>query len=271
MSTVMPSHSLNLPAVRSASPQMTLSRLLHAYWTEARYEALRTLRTPAFVIPTVALPVMLYVFFGIVLAGGKPAANPQIALQVLSGFTMFSVIGPGIFGLGIGFAMERQHGIVTLKRAQPMPFAANLLAKLFSAMSISLVVIALILAIATTFGHVELTAAQAMRTALVGVLGVLPFCALGLLIGTLVSGTGAPAIVNLIFFPMIYLSGLFPFPMPKALQTAAMIWPAFHLNQLSLAALGLHTSLNPWISAEVLLGFTGVCVYFAARRLIRVG
>ncbi len=109
----------------------------------------------------------------------------QVALQVLSGFTMFSVIGPGLFGLGIGFAMERQHGIVTLKRAQPMPFAANLIGKLFSAMTMALIVITLLLTIATTFGHVELTAAQAARTALVGVLGVLPFSALGLLIGSL--------------------------------------------------------------------------------------
>ncbi|MEJ0038297.1 MAG: ABC transporter permease [Gammaproteobacteria bacterium] len=270
MSTVIHPASFPLPAVRNAPSRMPLSRLLHAYWTEARYEVLRTLRTPAFLIPTVALPVMLYVFFGIVLHGDKPTP-PEISLQVLSGFTMFSVIGPGLFGLGIGFAMERQHGIVTLKRAQPMPFAANLIGKLFSAMTLSLIVITLLLTIATTFAHVELTAAQAMRAALVGVLGVVPFCSLGLLIGSLVSGTGAPAVVNLIFFPMIYLSGLFPFPMPKTLQTAAMIWPAFHLNQLSLAALGLQTKLNPWISAEVLIGFAGLCIYLAARRLTRVG
>ncbi len=34
---------------------------------------------------------------------------------------MFSVIGPGMFGLGIGLAIERQSGILTLKRAMPMP------------------------------------------------------------------------------------------------------------------------------------------------------
>lgn len=270
MSTVMPSPSLSLPAVRNASPRMPISRLLRAYWTEARYEVLRTLRTPAFLIPTVALPVMLYVFFGLVLHGDKPT-DPQVALQVLSGFTMFSVIGPGLFGLGIGFAIERQHGIVTLKRAQPMPFAANLIGKLCSAMTMSLIVITLLLTIGTTFGHVELTLAQGARVALVGVLGVVPFCALGLFIGSLVTGNGAPAVVNLIFFPMIYLSGLFPFPLPKALQTAAMAWPAFHLNQLSLAAIGLQTKLNPWISAEVLIGFAGLCIYLAARRLMRVG
>jgi ABC-2 type transport system permease protein len=268
MSTVIHAPSLALPVNRPQ--QMPLSRVLHAYWVEARYEVLRVLRMPAFFIPTVALPVMLYVFFGIVLHGDKPTP-PEIGLQVLSGFTMFSVIGPGMFGLGIGFAMERQHGIYTLKRAMPMPFAANLIGKLFSAMSLSFMVIMLLLVIATTFGHVELTATQALRTALTGVLGVVPFCALGLFIGSLVSGNAAPGVVNLLFFPMIYLSGLFPFPLPKALQTAAMIWPAFHLNQLSLAALGLKTALNPWISAEVLIGFSGLCLYLAARRLTRNG
>ena len=40
------------------------------------------------------------------------------------------------------------------------------------------------------------------------VLGVLPFCAIGLFVGSLVSGQAAPAIVNLIYLPMAFLSGL---------------------------------------------------------------
>ena len=43
---------------------------------------------------------------------------------------------------------------------------------------------------------------------LVNVLGVLPFCAMGLFVGSLVSGQAAPAIVNLIYLPMAFLSGL---------------------------------------------------------------
>src|SRR5690348_12104197 len=167
MSSVIHAPSLALPVNRSQ--QMPLSRVLHAYWIEARYEVLRVMRMPAFCIPTIALPVMLYVFFGIVLHGDKPTPH-DVALQILSGFTMFSVIGPGLFGLGIGFAIERQSGIVTLKRALPMPFAANLVAKLFSSLTLSFIVITLLLTIATTFGHVELSATQALRVGLVGVL-----------------------------------------------------------------------------------------------------
>ncbi|MEJ1964155.1 MAG: hypothetical protein WDO56_22465 [Gammaproteobacteria bacterium] len=59
--------------------------------------------------------------------------------------------------------------------------------------------------------------------------------------------------------------------MPKALQSAAVIWPAFHLNQLSLAALGLETSLNAPAAFGVLIAFTLVCGTIASRRLARVG
>ena len=254
-----------------ASAPLPLSRLLNAYWTEARFEIWRTLRTPVFVIPTIALPVMLYLFFGIVLPGTSIAANPELALRVLSGFAMFSVIGPGMFGLGIGFAIERQHGIVTLKRALPMPPAAHLLAKMGSAMVLALLVMAALMTLGVLFGGVHLSAAQVARFVAVGVLGTMPFCALGLLIGALVSGSAAPAVVDLVYFPMIYLSGLFPFPLPKALQIAAVFWPAFHLNQLSLAALGLNTYIEAWIAAVVLAVITVVCVVLAARRLTRAG
>jgi ABC-2 type transport system permease protein len=271
MSTSAPTLPAAPVAMLPVAAPMKVSRLLNAYCTEARYEILRTLRTPAFLLPTIALPLMLYVFFGIVLGGHRAAADSNAALLILSGFAMFAVIGPGMFGIGIGFAMERQYGIVTLKRALPMPPAANLLAKVASSMVLALLVIAALMVLGAMFGHVSLTASQVVRFALVGVLGVVPFCALGLLIGTLVSGTAAPAVVNLIYFPMIYLSGLFPFPLPKALQIAAVFWPAFHLNQLSLGALGLKTFLDAWIAGTVLAVISLVCVVIAARRLTRVG
>lgn len=260
--------SMQLPSAGS----MTTSRLLHAYWSEARLEIVRTLRNPGFVFPTIALPVLLYVFFGVVLGGSRSAAAPpDIALRILSGFAMFSAIGPGMFGMGIGFAMEREHGTVTLKRALPMPPGANLIAKVLTSGVLALIAMALLIFCAVQWGHVDLTVGQAARFVLTGTLGVMPFCAFGLMIASFVSGQAAPAVVNLIYFPMIYLSGLFPFPMPAALQTAAAFWPAFHLNQLSLAALEIRTAAEPWISATVLVVFSIVCVILAARRLAREG
>ena len=40
------------------------------------------------------------------------------------------------------------------------------------------------------------------------------------------------------FLPMLWLSGLF-IPLPKFLEPWAVIWPAFHLNQVALGAAGV--------------------------------
>jgi ABC-2 type transport system permease protein len=272
--SLSPANTMSLQPAAAPMPTaapMKVSRLLRAYLTEARFEVWRTLRTPAFLFPTIALPVMLYVFFGVVLAGAKTAANPAAALGILSGFAMFSVIGPGLFGIGTGFAIERQSGVITLKRALPMPPAANLVGKLLASMTLALLVMIALVSIAVTFGHVSLTLAQIAKLLVVGALGVVPFCALGLLVGSFASGSGAPAAVNLIYFPMVYLSGLFPFGMPKGLQSAQPVWPAFHVNQLSRFALDLPTTFDLRLSALVLTVFTVVCVTIAARRLSRVG
>ena len=104
------------------------------------------------------------------------------------------------------------------------------------------------------------------------VLGVLPFAALGLLVGTLVKGQGAPGVVNLIYLPMAFLSGLwFPLSvMPAFLQSIAPLWPAYHLNRLALSAVGLGQD-GEALHAAVLLGFTVAFVLIAARRLRRHG
>ena len=44
------------------------------------------------------------------------------------------MMGPGLFGFGVGFAHERDNGLLTLRRALPAPPAAQLIAKAVMAM-----------------------------------------------------------------------------------------------------------------------------------------
>ncbi len=98
------------------------------------------------------------------------------------------------------------------------------------------------------------------------------FSALGLFIGAYTSGSAAPAVANLVFLPMTWLSGLF-FPLPKFLQSAVVVWPAFHLNQLGMAAANVDQFrfVDPKISATVLVAMTILFGGLALRRLARVG
>ena len=72
------------------------------------------------------------------------------------------------------------------------------------------------------------------------VAGALPFCALGLMIGYFAGPNSAPAIVNVIYIPMSFASGLWiPIEfLPKFLQKIAPILPPYHFAQLALITIG---------------------------------
>jgi ABC-2 type transport system permease protein len=116
--------------------------------------------------------------------------------------------------------------------------------------------------------HVPIATNRLAGVAIINVAGALPFCAIGLFIGTIVKGTAAPGFTNLVYLPMIYLSGLF-FPLPKSLATIAPIWPAYHLNQLALGAAGVLSSSAPGTHLAVLAGVTALFTWLALRRLAR--
>ena len=153
-----------------------------------------------------------------------------------------------------------------------MPPGAYLLGKMLMAMVVAAVVGVLLLLLAVFLAGVELTAAQGSRLLLVDMLGVLPFCALGLMVGTLLKGQGAPGLLNLVYLPMAFLSGLwFPLKMmPPILGQLAPLWPSYHLNMLALSAVGFDTGAG-WPRVLVLAGFTAVFLLVASRRLKRYG
>lgn len=150
---------------------------------------------------------------------------------LFTGFLVMGIMGPPLFGFGMGMALEREQGLLQLKRAQPMPKGAYLLAKLLMGI-IFAVMVGTELAVAAVFtSRVPLTVAQLASVALVGILGTIPFGAIGLFIGARVSGRAAPAFVNLAYIPLMYLSGLF-FPIPQSIRWVALFSPAFHLINL---------------------------------------
>ena len=249
-------------------PTMSSRRLLLAYFREAKYESLRMLRMPAFSIPFLALPVLLYLLFAVVLFGDAVRSDLNTARFLFTAFAVFGVIGPAMFGFGITLAIEREQGLLRFKRALPMPTAAYLLAKMLMAMLFAGIIMVTLMVCGLTLGHLSLSARQTAAVMLIDVLGVLPFCALGLYIGTLVSGRSAPGFVQLVYQPMLYLSGLF-FPLRGFLRLAAPVWPAFYLDQLALRAIGSPSRGPVVLHVLVLGGLMIILAALAIRRLSR--
>jgi len=234
--------------------------------TEARYELLRTLRAPAFAGPFLLIPTALYLLFGTMIPESGSVRPPGPYL--FTAFTVMGIMGPALFGFGMGLALEREQGLIALKRALPMPKGAYLVAKMLMAASFA-VLIATAIALETLLvGRAPVTMGQAVGVALIGVVGTIPFCAIGLFIGARVSGRAAPAFVNLAYLPLMYLSGLF-FPLPQSIRWVALFSPAFHLNQLALHTTGTPSILGPAINTAALIGVTVLFTGLTARRLSR--
>ncbi len=242
------------------------------YALEIRLELLRLLRTPAFALPMFLLPVGTYLLFAFAVAGEMVAKDPDAGRFMFAGFSVMAVTMAALFATCPNLAMEREQGLLTLKRAQPAPPSAWLTAKIVAGVACGAIAYLPILVLAAVTGQARLDGVQLAAMSAVLIAGTIPFCALGLMLGTLTSGSAAPAYANLVYLPGIYLSGLF-FPLPKSMHFQTVLWPQFHLDQLVFAAGGV--AKFRWIAPEmafaVLLGFTVLCSGVAMWRLSRKG
>jgi ABC-2 type transport system permease protein len=233
---------------------------------------MRLARTPSFILPTLLFPALFYLLFGVVLAKGRGGGDA--ARYLLATFGVFGIMGSSLFGFGVTVAIERERGFLALKRALPMPPGAYLFAKIAMAMCFAAIISIMLAILASTFGGVSLGPTQWLALFAVNVLGTMPFCALGLLIGTVVGGSAAPAVVNLVYLPMSFLSGLWlPLNLlPDMLGRLAPIWPSYHLGQIALSVVGGGGAGGSLVShIAVLLAMT--CIFFALaqRKLARAG
>lgn len=242
---------------------------LRVFFWESYYELLKTLRQPAFVLPSLAFPVVFYALFAILLPGNW--GSYERATFLLATYGVFGVIGPALFGFGVGLAMEQQQGLLRLKRVSPMPVSAYFVAKIVMSLVFGAVIYGLLSVVGLLFGGVDLGVGQWLSLGAVLLVGVLPFCALGLWIGSMVSGQAAVAIVNLVYLPMAVLSGLWIplFVFPKLLQDLAVLWPAWHLSQMALGVVGQIDGVPMAMHALVLVLMSALFLVLATLNLRR--
>ena len=236
-----------------------------SYVQEAKCEFLRMLREPAFCGPVIGFPVLFYLLFGVLLDKGEGKA----AQYLLATYGAFGVIGAGLFGFGVSIAVDREKGLLRLKRALPVPPGAMLLAKMVMAMLFAAIISLVLAVIAATVAGVVLEPSQWIRLFVINVLGVLPFCAIGLFVGSVVGGNAAPALLNMLYLPMAFLSGLWlPLTMlPGIISTIAPVWPAYHLGQLALKVVGFDAGQPLAMHVAVLVGITALFFVLGPRPL----
>ena len=248
--------------------RLGLARRACIYVLEARAQFLTVARTPGFTIPTLVFPLMFYVFFGVVM-GFSPAAPTYL----LATYGVFGLVGPSLFGFGVGLATERDSGALLLKRTTPMPVGAYLLGRVGTALLFGMAIVLGLFLIGAYAAEVTLCRWQWFALAGVVLSSVIPFCALGLAIGAWVKAQSAVAIVNLVYLPMAFLSGLWiPISLlPSFFRDVAVVFPAYHQSQLALKVVALDEGGSTGVHVLMIGVFTVVFLVVAAAGFRRVG
>ncbi|MFG6283514.1 ABC transporter permease [Sphingomonas sp. S6] len=206
---------------------------------EAIAELKRTSRLPQFLVPTVLTPAAFYGLFTLAVA---KSPSPEYALATLAGYGVFAATGPALFGFGAGVAMEREQGLIELKRVSPMPAGAYVAAKLVAAVATTALALVLIDALAIVAG-VRLSATTWIALTLLHLGSAIPFALIAFGMGMRMSGKGAVAVANALFLGGSVLGGLWiPTAMlPGWMRTLGQITPSYHLGQLARAIVGVDT------------------------------
>jgi ABC-2 type transport system permease protein len=147
---------------------------VRCYALEAKYEFLKHLRMPSYAIPSIIFPVMFYLLFGVMFGGARPTAGTTVGTYMMATYSTFGVIGAALFGFGVGIAVERGQGWMTLKRATPMPPMAYFVAKVAMAVLFGTIIISLISVTGVILAGVRLSAGQWLALSATLIAGAVP-------------------------------------------------------------------------------------------------
>jgi ABC-2 type transport system permease protein len=232
---------------------------LAVYFREARAQIVATWRTPQFLIPSVALPLLFYGVMGLGLSKGRE----EVAHFMLANYVIFAAIAPAMFGFGAGVAAEREAKLIELKQIAPLPAGGYLAGRLAAALALVGTSIGL-LGVLAYFGGVHMVPWRWVATLGIGLASAVPFALIGLNIGLRFGSQGATAVANLLVLGFSLFGGLWiPLTvMPKWVVNIAQVMPSYHLGQLSQMLSGMqpmadiqrHVGILAAISLAALIG-----------------
>lgn len=246
------------------------SRVLGLLGHQIRYEQLSFWRNPQSAFFTFVFPVVVMAVFGALFGGiGKSGFYyGRSALQYyVSTIAAVSVLGSCYSQLAIVLATRRQNGILKRVRATPLSASVYFVGLLAHCVVVSVVDVLLITVVGGLYGVSLPAVSQWAALAVSVVLGAAAFCALGVAVASLIrNAEAAPSVVQLVLFPLVFISGTY-MPIHSALLNGvAGALPVKPFNDALLRAFTTDQAGLPWREFGVLLlwGVAGAAV--AVRR-----
>jgi ABC-2 type transport system permease protein len=195
-------------------------------WQQFRFERKLFWRNPSAAFFNFLLPLLLLVLVATAFAGDEDE------LEVLiPGVAGMGVLATTFTGIAFNLTMLRDEGVLKRVRGTPMPPGAYLVGFIGSAALNAFIQVALVVAIGNVVYGVAWPKEPLVLVLFTG-LGVVCFAALGVAFSHAIpSEDAAPAYINAVFLPVIFISGVFysAESLPRALEIVAEALPLKHL------------------------------------------
>jgi ABC-2 type transport system permease protein len=185
-----------------------------------RFEVVRTLRNVRYLAFLIVMPVVFYLVWG-----RQSGAPGMIAMSV------WAACGAALLGSGNTIAEDRFTGWLRQLRATPLSNPAWLGGKIIQGVLMVVPGVVAVCLVAVFVGHVRLDPGQWALLAVLMLVGALPFALVGVFGGMLFKGKTATVALMLVFFAMMFLSGIIG---GQALVSWPAVFPTYDLLQLGI-------------------------------------
>ena len=231
-------------------------------------------RNPAAALFTFAFPLMFLVIVTALLGSGRLEVAPGVFIQqdryYVAAMAAFAVISATYTNVAISVTFIREAGILKRVRGTPLPSWVFLAGRVIHAMGVAVLLVVITAAFGAAFYGADVpTGTRLLEYLLTIVAGAMAFSALGLGTSALVpNAEAAPAIVNAIILPLLFLSGIF-IPLeadsPRWMVVVGDVFPVKHFAEAGRAAFYGAPYAFEWSDVLVVVAWGVAGLIVAAR------
>jgi ABC-2 type transport system permease protein len=213
---------------------------------QLRYEQLSFWRNPPAAFFTFFFPLIFLVIFNLVFGNETievDGGTTKASTFFVAGISALSVVNGCFTGLAMALAILRDEGVLKRVRGTPLPPWAYLAGRIGFNTLLSLVLIAIVVAVGAVFYGVDVPTSTMPAFLVTVVVGAASFAALAFAIsGFIPNAEAAPAVVNGVVLPLLFISDVFirDDTAPGWLNAVAQVFPVVHLSS------ALQVAFNPF-------------------------
>lgn len=240
-----------------------MSNTLNLAWRQFRFERKMFWRNPTAAFFNFVLPLMFLTLFGAIFS------NDQSQLRVIiPGIAGMSVMATTFNSLANNIVFLREQGVLKRMSGTPLP-RTSYLAGIFGSVVVNATAqIVIIVVVAKVVFGIDWPP-DIPQLILYVVLGVVCLAAAGVAFSHVIPNfDSAPAYVNIVFLPVIFISGVFfdSDTAPAAVHAAGSVLPLTHIiDGLSASMVTGAPVSDHWGGLAIIAGWTIFCVVFAVR------